>query len=489
MISMKRPCIVIVFLFLLPLLSFAQDETPEELFEDGDYFFAREDYAEAAYLYRQVLLAEPDNANIKFKIGMAYLNIEGEEIEAIPYFEKASEDITVKYRKNRYEVKKAPHHTWFYLGNAYRVNNQLSEALDAYETFMSLKNFDKKYNASLTEEEIKAVGRAKIIQDSPLDLYKFCYEEPLNSTASEYNAIISGDELVMVWMNSQKFYEAIMMSVKQDGKWSNPMNITPQVGSDGEMVPTGLSRDGKSLLLVRHDRLDSDIYLSTYDGTFWSKAEPIHGMINSNFTEDHASFSPDGNRIYFSSEQRGTMGGLDLFYSDKQSDGIWGPAVNLGSNINTEFNETSVYLSPNEKRLIFSSEGHYNMGGFDLFYCDILENGTMGNPVNMKYPINTTNNNKYFVPVKDGLSGIYSMRSDEGMGNIDIWYMELIPYEETVAKSLTRLSEQDFSIQVTDKETGEVIKLLYNSITDKVTINSESGKEYGVIYTREGNDK
>ncbi|MDX1315616.1 MAG: tetratricopeptide repeat protein [Eudoraea sp.] len=482
---MKRPLIFIILAVLLPICSLAQDETPEELFEDGDYFFAREDYSEAAYLYRQVLRYEPDNANVKYKIGTAYLNIEGEESEAIPYLEEATQDVSVKYRKNYYKQKEAPYHSWYYLGNAYRVNNQLSEALDAYETFMSLKDFEKKYNVQVTEAEIKAVGRAKIIQDAPLNLYKFCYEQPLNSEASEYNAIISADEQVMVWMNSQKFYEAIMMSVKQDGKWSHPMNITPQVGSDGEMIPSGLSADGRILLLVKHDRLDSDIYISSYDGTIWSKAEPVEGMVNSNFTEDHASFSPDGNRIYFSSEQRGSIGGLDLFYSEKTAEGYYGPAVNLGEKINTELNETSVFVSPDGSKLIFSSEGHYNMGGYDLFYCDIREDGSFSDPVNMKYPINTTNHNKYFVPVKDGLSGIYTMRDEEGVGDNDIWFLEVIPFEETIAKSLTRLSEQDFSIQLTNKENGEVIKLVYDSIKDKITINSADGTEYGVIYTRE----
>ncbi len=485
---MRRIIIITILSLFIPLISFAQEDTPEEIFEDGDFFFARGDYSEAAYLYRQVLRAEPENANIKYKLGMAYLNIPGEESVAIDYFLGAKENITLKYRRNRYEVKQAPYHTWFYLGNAYRINNELEEALDAYNEFKSLKNFEKKYNARLTDEEIKAVGRAKIIQDAPLDLYKLCYSETLNTTSSEYKALISANELVMVWMNSQKFYEAILMSVKQNGKWTKPINITPQVGSDGEMVPTGLSNDGMELLLVRHGALDSDIYLSKYDGTFWSKAEPIQGEINSNFTEDHASFSPDNNKIIFSSERRGSLGGLDLFYAERLADDSWGEPVNMGAGINSEFDETSAYISPDGSKLIFSSKGHYNMGGYDIFYCDIYKDGSYSDPVNMGYPINTTNDNLYFCPVRDGLSGVYAMRDEEGIGNEDIWYLEIIPFSETIAKSLTRLSDQDFSIQLINKENGEVIKLIYDAINDKININSQSGNEYGVVYSRDEND-
>lgn len=477
-----------ILCLLIPSYVNAQDDTPEELFEDGDFFFAREEYEEAAYLYRQLLLAEPENHNAHYKLGMAYLNIEGQESYAIEHFLKATENTSLKYRKNYYPEKRAPHHTWFFLGNAYRINNQLQNALDAYETFKSVEKFEKNYNLRITEEEIRAVGRAKIIQDAPLDIYKFCFEEPINTTGNEYNAVISANERVLVWMVSQKFYEAIMMSVKQDGKWTNPINITPQVGSDGEMIPTGLSADGTELLLVKRGEFDSDIYYSSYDGTFWSMAEPIRGNVNSNFTEDHASFHPDGNSIYFSSDRRGTIGGLDIWISKQRDDGTWSEPVNAGPEINTDHDETSAYVSPDGKKLIFASMGHFNMGDYDIFYCDIHEDGSFGPAFNIGYPVNTTNENTWFIPVKDGNSGIYTMHDEEGVGGRDIWFIEIIPREETVAKALTRLSEENFTITVTDAETGEKITLEYDSVNDKITIHSKSGKNYNVVYSRESND-
>ncbi len=485
---MRTYCLISILLLSVPSFVIAQDDTPEELFEDGDYFFAREEYEEAAYLYRQLLLAEPENHNAHYKLGMAYLNIEGQESNAIEHFLKATENTSLKYRKNYYKEKRAPHHTWFFLGNAYRINNQLKEALEAYETFKSVKNFEKHYNLRITEEEIRAVGRAKIIQDAPVDLYKFCFDEPINTTENEYNAVISANEKVLVWMASQKFYEAIMMSIKQDGKWTNPINITPQVGSDGEMIPTGLSADGTELLLVKMGEFDSDIYYSSYDGTFWSKAEPLQGDVNSNFTEDHASFHPDGNSIYFSSDRRGTTGGLDIWISSKLNDGTWSEPRNAGENVNTDLDETSAYASPDEKKLIFASMNHFNMGDYDIFFCDVNEDGSFGPAFNIGYPVNTTNENTWFVPVKDGNSGIYSMRDEAGTGKKDIWFIEIIPREEMIAKTLTRLSEEDFTITVTDAETGEKITLEYDAVNDKITIHSKSGKEYNVVYSREPNE-
>lgn len=482
---MKYRVFLLTVAFSLSGWLFGQEETPEELFEDGDYFYAREEFAEAAYLYSQVLRFEPENHNVHFKLGLALLSVEGREHESIEHLLKATENTSLKYRKNYYPEKQAPHHAWFYLGNAYRIDNQLQEALDAYNTFKSAKNFDKHYNIGVTEAEIKAVGRAKIIQDSPLDIYMYCFDEPINTTGPDHNAVISAGENVLVWMSSQRFYEAVFMSVKQDGKWTAPINITPQIGSDGDMFPSGLSADGTSLLLIKKGEIDSDIYLSNYDGRVWSRAEPLKGMINSNFTEDHASFFPDGNRIILSSDRRGTLGGLDLWISQKLDDGTWSEPLHTGSKINTDLDETSAYISPDGKKLIFSSTGHYNMGGSDIFESDIEDDGTYRYPFNIGYPINTTNNNTYFIPLKDGYSGIYSMRHSGGIGERDIWFIEIIPQEEVMAKALSRLSEKDFTISIEDNQSGEIITLEYDSVNDKIVVSSKKGKNYSVIYSRE----
>jgi len=474
---------------LFPVSTFSQDETPEELFEDGDFFFAREEYEEAAYLYRQLVNAEPENHNAHYKLGMAYLNIEAQESYSIEHFLKATENTSLKYRKNYYPEKRAPHHTWFFLGDAYRVTNQLDEALEAYQVFKEADGFERHYNERITNEQIKAVQRAKIIQDAPLELYTSCFEEPLNTTQKEYRAVISANERVMVWLNSQKFYEAILMSIKQDGKWSDPVNITPQVGSDGDLIPTGLSANGTELLLVRLDELDNDIYSSRSDGTFWTRAEPVRGDLNSNFTEDHASFHPDGSKIYLSSDRRGTTGGLDIWISTKREDGSWSDPVNAGPMINTENDETSAYISPDTKKIFFASKGHFNMGGYDIFVSDIKEDGTFSYTYNIGYPINNTGDNTYFIPVKDGNTGLYTMRHEDGIGGRDLWYIEIVPREAAVAKALTRLSEEDFSIAVTDPETGEKITLDYDAVNDKITIKSKTGKEYHVVYSKERDDE
>jgi tetratricopeptide (TPR) repeat protein len=466
-----------------------QTESSEELFYDADFFFhEEEDYEEAAYLYRQMLLREPDNAHVKFLLGMSYNLILGQEHEAIPWFLEASGDISLKWKARKYKEKQAPHHTWFYLAEAYRKTNQLDKALEALEQFRSLKNFEKRYNSRITDDAIATAERAKIIRDAELNLEATCFGSPINTGEMDYNGVISADGNMLVWVNSRAFYEAVYMSQRKNGEWTIPVLITPQLISDGDLYPTGLSADGTTLLLVKSARReDSDIWYSKFDGMLWSPAEPLHGAINSKGEEDHASFSPDGNRIYFSSDRRGGQGGLDIWYSDRQANRLWGEPVNMGEMINTDQDETSAYVTPDGSRFIFSSRGHFNMGGFDIFRCDRLGEDAWGQPTNMGFPINTTGDNTFYVPLNDGMSGLYSRFTNECEGKMDLWYVRIIPEEGTISgdvilsKPIKGLSDKDFAIVIVCGSAGEEIEILYDAGTDTFKALDSEKKEYKVV--------
>ena len=469
----------------IPLLA----QSTEDTFYDALYFYEEEkDFQEARYLYYEVLSKEPNNANVKYLIGMCYNNIQGEEHKGIPYFIEATHSITSKYKKNKYKEKRAPHHSWFYLAEAYSKTNQMDEALAALTTFKGLKEFDSKYNARITEEAVLAVERAKIIKDAAIIIRGLYFNEPINSPADDYNGVISGDGSVMVWANSKTFYEAVYMSIRQNNQWGVPELITPQIVSDGNLLPAGLSFDGTSLLLVKSDkRGNTDIWISQFNGSIWSPAEEITGEINSGFHEDHASFSPDGRYIYFSSDRRGGEGGLDLWYSERERDGTWGKPVNMGDQINTDKDESSVFIAPTGERLIFASKGHFNMGGYDIFRCELEENTTWSQPTNIGYPLNTTSDNTFYVPINNGMQALYTRFSNEAIGKLDLWYVEIVDAEDFVGEGLTlsvdppEISQKDFAIILVNTETGEEIEVLYDADTDSFKALAGEKSNYKVI--------
>ena len=464
-------------------------QTAETNFYDALFFYEEEeDFQEAGYLFYEVLSFEPNNANVKFLLGKCYNNIQGSEHKGIPYLKQATQNVTLKYKSNKYSEKRAPHHTWFYLAEAYIKTNQMDKALDALNSFRDLKDFEKKYNARITEEAILAVERAKIIKDAEINMRGLYFNEPINSPSDDYNGVISGNGKVMVWANSKTFYEAVYMSIRENDQWGLPLLITPQIVSDGDLLPSGLSFDGTSLLLIKTDkRGNTDIWISRLNGNIWSPAEPIEGAINSNSDEDHASFSPDGRHIYFSSDRRGGEGGLDLWYSERQRDGEWGDPVNMGDQINTDKDETSAYMSPDGERFIFASKGHFNMGGYDIFRCELEENRTWTQPTNIGYPLNTTSDNTFYVPINNGLQALYTRYTNEAIGKRDLWYVEILDQEGFVSDELTLavnppgISQKDFAIILVNEETGEEIEVLYDATTDSFKALAGEKSTYRVI--------
>ncbi|MFO7669069.1 MAG: tetratricopeptide repeat protein [Bacteroidales bacterium] len=482
--------LLLIFAAGLPLWSQPGEQTAEFLFYEADYWYTEEeDFLEASFLFKQVLAMEPENANVQYLLGMCYNHIHGMAEEAIPYFHEATKNITLKYRNSRYQLKQAPHDSWYYLADAYRKTNQLSEARMALDSFSSLMNFEKYYNVRLTEEAIEQVERAKIIRDAELNLRALYFKEPINTVRSDYSGVISADGKMMVWVTSKPLYQAVFMSTRNENDWSLPVEITTQVVSDGNLFPTGLSSDGTTMLLtLKPTKGDSDIWYSRYDGRYWSPAQPVFGDLNSNSNEVHASFSPDGNRIYFASDRRGGEGGLDIWYSDKQVNGQWGTPVNMGENINTAEDETSAYIAPTEERFIFASKGHFNMGGYDIFRCEIDNSGNWGQPVNIGYPVNTTSDDTYYVPLNDGLSGLYSRYTRQAIGEEDLWYVEIQGEEGFITDGLvlavdTRegIASKDFAIVLVDESTGEEIEVIYDSKEDAFKARSGTGKTFRVV--------
>jgi hypothetical protein len=476
---MKSLKVLILLTLLYPLvLSAQQKQVPEDLFDDAIFFYNLEDYKESAFLFQQLLMENPENANFNFYAGMSLLNVNGQEKKAIPYLEKAVRYTGIKVKPRKFKEKRAPHYAWFYLGNAYRISNRLDDALDSYHKFLNIKNFEKHYNLRILEEEISACSRAKIIQDSPLQLKKENLGEPVNTSASDYNPVLSADENTIVYVSSQRFYEAIMISKRTGRSWSTPVNITSQIGSDGDMFPTFLTADGTTLYLVKRKKADGDIYISTFNGNIWTIAKPVND-INTRADEAHASLSSDGNFLYFSSDRKGGSGGLDLYVSEKQADGGWGPAVNLGENINSTADENTPFLSLDGSTLYFSSTGHFNMGGYDIFFSRKNSSAEWESPINIGYPINTTNDDRFFFPIGINHSGYISIYDDEeGIGQEDIYRVKITSFTETPEK--LKHFDYNFLMELKEIESGETIEIHYDRKSDSFDVKGTRGRKYNI---------
>jgi len=452
------------FLFLCYQSLIAQQviTDPQELFSEGEFFYLSEEYEEALYFYSQLLATDPDHANYNFKVGDTYLNIPGQEYKAIPYLEKAITSTTIKYRKRSFKEKKAPHYAYFSLGNAYRINNETEKALEIYLVFTKSDDFEGNYNLRMVEDEIRACERSKIIQDVPVNVDFNKLENPINANSDNTNAVLSGDGQTMIFVTELAFYDAVHLSRRINGAWTDPEVLNPQVGSDGDMYPTSLSFDGTELYMVKRDEGNNDIYMSTLGDDFWSKARPLGPTVNTGAHETHASISADGNTLYFTSPGVVVLGGIDIYSTERLPSGEWGEAINLGPIINTPQNEETPFPSDDGKMLYLSSDGHFNMGGYDVFFSRLSDDGQWKDPINIGYPINTTGDDLFYYPIGDGSQGFMSKIERDGPHAYNIFNIMI----GERAAEFTDLSDQprfpdDFKINMVPPESGDTIVIQY----------------------------
>ncbi|UCG28567.1 MAG: PD40 domain-containing protein [Bacteroidales bacterium] len=482
---MKRYIFTLMPLLMMNLAYPQESQDLDLALADGDFFFLDEDYSEALFNYLKLIDTDFMNDNIKFKIGYCYLNILGEEYKAIPFLEEAVQNTTSKYKRRSSEETRAPLHAYFHLAQAYHINNELDKALETYNLFKELPEFEDNYNLTIVDNEIKACEKAKIIEDIPLNIRVQNIGEPVNTGRNNYNPVINRDESFLVYVSELAFYDGIFTSKRTGGIWSEPENITPQIESDGDVIPTSISADGKEIYLVKGEGNNRDIHITRLGTDFWSRLEPLNENINSGRAESHASVSPDGQTLYFSSNRRGSIGGMDIWKSERTSSGDWGPAVNLGPEINTEYDEEAPFISQDGKILYFCSRGHYNMGNFDIFYSENPDGNEWSVPTNIGFPINTTGDDLFYAPIGDGNIGYMARIRPEGLGGTDIYRYEILPEdEESVAefegiidrKGMEFRSDKDFEIKITDKFTNTVVAVIrYNKETGEFQYITHSG--------------
>lgn len=147
-----------------------------------------------------------------------------------------------------------------------------------------------------------------------------------------------------------------------------------------------------------------------------------------------AALSKDGKVIYFSSDMPGGEGKTDLWYCEKQVDGTWSKPTNCGKRINTKEEENFPTLDENGN-LFYASKGLNGMGGYDI-YTAKGEKTNWSDPKDLKYPVNSTSDDFYYV-TSDGLSGYLSSNRDGGAGNDDIYSFVFNPADTIKSKRIT----------------------------------------------------
>ncbi len=186
--------------------------------------------------------------------------------------------------------------------------------------------------------------------------------------------------------------------------------------------------------------LKIQIYTASLQDNRWDLIAPFT-LNNTEYVLCHPSITADGNRIYFASDMPGGYGGLDIYYSDKNESG-WGEPVNMGSYVNSQWNEAFPYIHTTGT-LYFASEGLPGLGGFDVY--SVRFSGSAWEDVkNLGYPINTSTDDFGFILDSTNKSGYISSNRTGGKGSDDIYsvFIKDTYFEEGVLLSIEADSVQ-----------------------------------------------
>jgi len=365
----------------------------------------------------------PKNALLNAKIGECYLHSATKQ-EALPYLQRAQQ----------LDAKAEPR-LHYLLARALHLNGQWEAAIKEYEQARPVAADATSDDVAVTTDDlarcVRECHRGLQMQAHPVRVKLENAGPAINSAMSDYAPLISADESVMLLTSRRVGSTGGQLDSEGDGMlediyqsdwtgsaWGPARNLGAPVNTAHHDATVGLSADGQHLLVYMEDN-EGDIYESDLVGNAWSKPKNLGTRLNTKFHESAACYSPDGKYLYFVSDRPdGNRGGRDIYRLELDART---PAENLGPVINSPYDEEGVFMHPDGKTLYFSSKGHDSMGGYDIFKSTLNEKGQWSEPENMGSPINTPDDDVYFVMAASGQHGYYSSDQPGGLGGKDIY--------------------------------------------------------------------
>lgn len=437
MVAISRPFLIIgLFLYSLsPALSQVDSiALSEQYFKMGMEVFDYTHRKQATELFVQALHLNPNNARAYFMAGQSIV-LTVRKDQSLPYF-KTAWDLDPNVDED----------ILYFLGQAYHQNQKFDSAILYYDRYNRILarslRLDKSNKINVVNRKIFECRNAKLFIANPVKVTISNLSNAINSEYPDYAPAINADETLMVFTSRRpednlnaniavdhEYYEDIFYALSVNGEWQPAKNMRGPLNTNYHNSSVSLSANGKEMILY-HDSNGGDLLFTKQDAEGrWSVPKPMEG-INTEYLENSAALNSQGSRIFFTSDRPGGYGGTDIYVAELGRGDRWINVQNLGSEINTEMDEDGVFLSYSGKHLYFSSNGHAGMGDMDIYrsaYDTIT--GIWGKPINLGYPINSVENDIYFVLNADESEAYISSVRSENQGEQDIYKISMLNWK------------------------------------------------------------
>ncbi len=456
-------------------------------------------YSVAIKMINDALKIDPKFVDAYLSVAGIYADIKNYD-ESVNHFEKAFslDSIYTKTYLLPYSISLAG-------------TGKFDKALNAVNTFLAIPK--------LNDRSIKAGGFRKKCYEFAIDYDKksrsigtknYVFKpqnlgENINSKDLEYypSLTIDGKKIVFtrrVNSSGGKGKEEFFESDLANGKWTQAKKLEGNISTgENNGGAENISQDGQWIVfagcLFPNGLGNCDIYISHLTKQGWSTPENLGPNVNSEFQETAPSLSPDKRDLYFSSNVPGGFGGTDIWVCHRNANGKWGPAQNLGADINTSGDEGCPFIHADNQTLYFNSNGHQGYSEkSDLFVSRKQPDGTWSKPENLGYPINTIDEEGSLIVSADGKTAYYASDRSDTKGALDIYTFELredVRPAKTLwvkGKVFDKKTKNGLpsSVELTDVVNKQQISKLQTDEDGNYLVTLPVGKDYAFNVNRKG---
>ncbi len=383
---------------------------------------ASKELTKAIFYYQKAQDLNPNNAVLNYKIGSSLLFTNTKE-NAYSYLAKAKE----------LEVG-LPSDFMFFYAMSLQLNSNYDQAGKTFEEFRTTAKAKvlEPYDVFVKKYIAECKGAAKVLAESSRI---WVDNMSINTEADEWSPCLSADGELLIFtsnrangnpVNSIGVYDQdIYYSNIEGRKFKDVFSLT-ELNTELDDVSGGLSYDGQRLLVFKEEDGNFDVYQSVLSGNKWGELNRKMGEKNrggnTDKNETFASFDPPDVKVYYITDG-GYSGNKNIYFSGvmNRERNLWGKGQSAGHEINTKFQEGSVYIHPDGKTMYFSSQGHNTLGGYDIFVSYVDDLGHWGEPINLGYPINTPYDDLFYSATASGRYAFIASNRAGGKGGLDIY--------------------------------------------------------------------
>ena len=409
-----RPYSLLLCMMLLCQSRAAQNDYEKK----GDEYYKYFNYERALREYLRVYNKEPKNNGVLEKIINCILNDNNPRENAIPYIEQYG-----KLNPGKSGVK-------YQMAQALFHGHRFDEALKYLDQYVaeaaSKENHDR---AAILKAQINK-ARQMVADSANIQLINL--GKNINSSRADLNAFVTADHQTLFYTSDERFnsyagiyYFNVKVSENNGTSWGEAKTLGGGINTIFDEFAAGYAEATKELYYNTNRKGEAVLGSAVYQG---------HGRIGNGFElglpfdmkgpEYSATLSVTGDTIVFSGLNINSR--IDLFYAIRMPDNTWGEARQLHEKTNTEWDDNYANFSPDGQRLYFASNRPGSMGGYDLYYCDYNQaTKSWGDPVQLPYPINDTYDNMTISFSHTGRYAYISNVRHEGYGNRDIYQVVL----------------------------------------------------------------